>query len=72
MVSGARDRLGFSEENTKEWNHLFSTRRIEPQPEMRLKLLQYQAFGDALGLPPAPIEFGLNAGELNAIVRANF
>jgi ADP-heptose:LPS heptosyltransferase len=26
---------------------------------MRLKLLQYQAFGDALNLPPAPIEFGL-------------
>jgi len=38
---------------------LFSTRRIEPQPHMRLKLLQYQAFGDALGLPSAPIEFGL-------------
>ena len=66
MVSGARDRLGFSGENTKEWNHLFSTRRIEPQPEMRLKLLQYQAFGDALGLPPAPIEFGLHASEAEA------
>ena len=61
MVSGARERLGFGEENTKEWNHLFSTRRIEPQPEMRLKLLQYQAFGDALGLSPAPIEFALSA-----------
>ena len=61
MVSGARDRFGFSKENTKEGNHLFSTRRIEPQPEMRLKLLQYQAFGDALGLPSAPIEFGLSA-----------
>jgi ADP-heptose:LPS heptosyltransferase len=60
-VSGARDRLGFAAPNTKELNHLFSTRRIEPQPEMRLKLLQYQAFGDALGLPPAPIEFGLSA-----------
>ena len=28
---------------------------------MRLKLMQYQAFGDALGLPPSPIEFGLAA-----------
>ena len=54
MVSGARERIGFSAQNTKELNHRFSTRRIEPQPEMRLKLLQYQAFGDALGLPPLP------------------
>ncbi len=61
MVSGARERIGFSRENTKELNHWFSTRQIKPQPEMKLKLLQYQAFGDALGLPPAPIEFGLAA-----------
>jgi ADP-heptose:LPS heptosyltransferase len=59
IVSGADERLGFAPPNTKEFNHLFSTRRIEPQPAMRLKLLQYQAFGDLLGLPPAPIEFGL-------------
>jgi ADP-heptose:LPS heptosyltransferase len=61
MVSGAHDRIGFSAENTKEFNHRFATRHIEAQPEMRLKLLQYQAFGDALGLPPVPIEFGLSA-----------
>ena len=66
MVSGARERIGFSRENTKELNHWFSTRRIEAQPEMRLKLLQYQAFGDALGLPPAPIEFGLAASPAEA------
>jgi ADP-heptose:LPS heptosyltransferase len=59
MVSGARERIGFSAQNTKEFNHLFSTRQIEPQPEMKLKILQYQAFGDALGLPSVPIEFGL-------------
>jgi len=59
LVSGAHDRIGFSAANTKELNHRFSTRQIDPQPEMRLKLLQYQAFGDALGLPAAPIEFGL-------------
>jgi ADP-heptose:LPS heptosyltransferase len=63
MVSGACDRVGFSADNTKEFNHLFSSRQIEAQPEMRLKLLQYQAFGDALGLPPAPIEFGLAASQ---------
>ncbi len=61
LASGAPDRIGFDATNTKEWNHLFSTRHIAPQPNMKLKLLQYQAFGDALGLAPAPIEFGLQA-----------
>jgi ADP-heptose:LPS heptosyltransferase len=59
VVSGARERIGFDRANTKEFNHLFSTRRIGPQPNMRLKLTQYQEFGDALGLAPSPIEFGL-------------
>src|SRR5581483_9404642 len=61
LASGAPDRIGFDAANTKEFNHLFSTRRIAPQPNLKLKLLQYQAFGDALGLAPAPIEFGLQA-----------
>jgi ADP-heptose:LPS heptosyltransferase len=60
LVSGAPDRLGFNASNTKEFNHLFSTRTIAPQPPMKLKLMQYQAFGDALGLVTAPIEFGLS------------
>jgi heptosyltransferase-1 len=60
-VSGAPDRFGFAASNTKEFNHLFSNHQIPAQPNMRLKLLQYQAFGDALELPPAPIEFGLAA-----------
>ncbi|HKV54404.1 MAG TPA: glycosyltransferase family 9 protein [Candidatus Binataceae bacterium] len=59
LTSGASDRLGFAAPNTKEFNHLFSTRQIEPQPNLRLKLAQYQIFADTLGLPPAPIEFGL-------------
>jgi heptosyltransferase-1 len=58
-VSGAPDRYGFDPSNTKELNHLFSNHQIPPQPNMRLKLLQYQAFGDALELPPVEIEFGL-------------
>jgi len=61
LVSGARDRIGFDAANSKELNHLFSTRHIAPQPNMRLKLVQYQAFADLLGLPAAPIEFGLAA-----------
>jgi ADP-heptose:LPS heptosyltransferase len=58
-VSGASRRIGFDSANTKEFNHLFSTERIAPQPNMRLKLMQYQVFGDALGLAPTPIEFAL-------------
>ncbi len=62
FASGARERLGFARPNAKELNYLFSTRKIAPQPPMRLKLAQYQAFGDALGLAPAPPEFGLELG----------
>ena len=59
IVSGAGERYGFDASNSKEYNHLFSNHHIAAQPNMRLKLLQYQAFGDALNLPSAPIEFGL-------------
>jgi heptosyltransferase I len=59
LTSGARRRIGFGPANTKEYNHLFSTQRIAPQPNLRLKLAQYQAFGDALGIAATPIEFGL-------------
>jgi lipopolysaccharide heptosyltransferase I len=58
-VSGAPQRIGFARINAKEFNHRFATRHIQPQPRMRLKLMQYQAFGDALGVAPAPIAFGL-------------
>lgn len=61
ICSGAPERFGFDSSNTKEYNYLFSNRRIAPQPNMRLKLMQYQAFADELNLPPAPIEFGLAA-----------
>ena len=63
IASGARVRVGFDRSNGKEFNHLFSTLHIAPQPPMRLKLMQYQAFGDALGLPPSPMEFGLVASD---------
>ncbi|HXR37077.1 MAG TPA: glycosyltransferase family 9 protein, partial [Candidatus Binataceae bacterium] len=68
-VTGAADRIGFSAANTKEFNHWFSSRQVAPQPNMRLKLLQYQAFGDALGIAPAPIEFGLEP-TAEALARA--
>jgi ADP-heptose:LPS heptosyltransferase len=63
IVSGASVRVGFDRSNGKEFNHLFSTRQIAPQPPMRLKLMQYQGFGDALVLAPAPVEFGLVASD---------
>jgi lipopolysaccharide heptosyltransferase II len=59
LVSGAPERLGFAPANSKEFNYLFATRRIEVQPKMRLKLSQYQAFADIQELPAAPVEFGL-------------
>jgi ADP-heptose:LPS heptosyltransferase len=59
IVSGASELLGFAPANCKEFNHLFATRHISEQPRMQLKLLQYQVFADALELPAAPIEFGL-------------
>ncbi len=71
IASGAPDRIGFAAPNTKEFNHYFSTRQIAPQPNLRLKLAQYQAFADALGLAPAPIEFALGLGaEEDARARA--
>lgn len=60
-VSRAPRRLGFARANTKEINHWFTTERIAPQPNLSLKLMQYQAFADALGIAAAPIEFGLRA-----------
>lgn len=59
LASGAPERLSFARDNSKELNYLFATRTIAPQPRMHLKLSQYQAFGDALNLRVAPIEFGL-------------
>ena len=58
-VSGAPRRVGFASINAKEYNHFFSTQRIAPQPKLKLKLAQYQAFGDALAIPESAIEFGL-------------
>lgn len=59
FVSGAKRIVGFAPENVKEFNHRFSTEQIPPQPTLRSKLLQYQAFGDWLELPSSSIEFAL-------------
>ena len=59
-ITGANERLGFAAANVKEKNDWFSTRRIPVQPRMRLKLEQYQAFGELLGLPERAVSFGLD------------
>jgi ADP-heptose:LPS heptosyltransferase len=58
-ASRARDRLGFARADGREAGWLFARRRLPPQPASRSKLDQFLAFGDALGLPPVPVGFGL-------------
>jgi ADP-heptose:LPS heptosyltransferase len=58
-ASGAPDRLGFAAADGRELGWLFTTRRLPPQGTARPKLDQFLAFADALGLPPAPVEFGI-------------
>ena len=60
-LSGAPLRLGFDRRDGREGSWLAANRRLAPQGPGRSKLLQFLAFGDLLGLPPAPVEFGLAA-----------
>ena len=58
-ASGAPRRLGFARADAREGSWLLATRRVPPQGIARPKLEQFLAFGDLLGLPPAPVAFGL-------------
>ena len=58
-LSGAPQRLGFDRADGREGGWLAANRRLPPQGPRRSKLLQFLAFADLLGLPPAPVEFGL-------------
>jgi len=58
-ASGARERLGFARADGREGSWLLATRRLPAQGLEQAKLAQFLAFGDALGLAPAPVEFGL-------------
>lgn len=60
-VSGAPRRIGFHWRNSREGNRLFNTESIEPVHDFTLKLTHFQRFADRLGVPPAPIDFGLAA-----------
>jgi len=58
-ASGAGERIAFARTDAREGSWLLATRRLPPQGIERPKLAQFLAFADALGLPPAPVEFGL-------------
>jgi heptosyltransferase-1 len=58
-LSGARERLGFSRADGREGGWLLATRRLPPQDTERSKLEQFLAFADLLGVPEAPVGFGL-------------
>jgi ADP-heptose:LPS heptosyltransferase len=58
-ASAAPERLGFARRDGREGGWLLATRRLPPQDLARPKLEHFLAFGDALGLPPAPVAFGL-------------
>jgi lipopolysaccharide heptosyltransferase II len=61
--SGARRRVGFHWRNSREGNRLFNTESIEPVRELTPKLGQLLRFADHLGVPPAPVSFGLAASD---------
>jgi ADP-heptose:LPS heptosyltransferase len=58
-ASGAAERVGFARADAREGSWLVATRRLPAQGPGRAKIEQFLAFGDALGLPAAPVEFGL-------------
>lgn len=58
-ASGATDRVGFARTDGREGGWLLATRRLSPQGHERSKLEQFLAFGDLLGLPVTPVDFGL-------------
>lgn len=62
-MTGAPVRIGFARTDTREGAWLLATRRVPSQGIDRPKLEQFLAFGDALGLPSAPVGFGLAPSE---------
>ena len=52
FYSRAPRRIGYHKRNAKEYNWLFQNEQIDLVEEFSPKILQYQKFGDALGLEP--------------------
>jgi lipopolysaccharide heptosyltransferase II len=59
-------RIAFAGRDAREGGWLLATRRLPVQGIDRPKLEQFLAFGDALGLPAAPVAFGLEASGAEA------
>jgi len=61
--SRAPRRVSFHWRNSREGNRLFNTESIAPVREFTPKLTHFLRFADYLGVPPAPLSFGLAAAE---------
>jgi lipopolysaccharide heptosyltransferase II len=57
--SGARLRIGFGWRNAREGNWFFNNEHIDEVERFSPKTGHFLAFADHLGLPPAPVSFGL-------------
>lgn len=62
-ASGAPRRLGFDRSDAREGGWRLATEHLPPQGVEEPKLEQCWRFGDLLGLPDGPREFGLAAGD---------
>ncbi|HXH06380.1 MAG TPA: glycosyltransferase family 9 protein [Vicinamibacterales bacterium] len=58
-ASGAPRRVGLHRSDAREGSWLAANEQLPPQGVATPKLLQFVAFAEHLGVPPAPIDFGL-------------
>jgi len=65
-ATGAPVRIAFAGRDAREGGWLLATRRLPVQGIDRPKLEHFLAFGDALGLPAAPVAFGLEPSGVEA------
>jgi len=59
--SAAPRRIAFHSDNSREGNRLFNSEAIAPVRELTPKLTHFLRFADYLGVPAAPVSFGLAA-----------
>jgi heptosyltransferase-1 len=72
--SRAPRRVGFPWANSREGNWIFSNEHVPAAEQFSLKVGQFLSFADHLGLPPAPVDFGLRPsgaelGRANALLE---
>ncbi|MBL7661131.1 glycosyltransferase family 9 protein [bacterium] len=65
LLSRAPRRVCFHRKNSREFNWIFNTEQVPAAEHFSSKVIQYQAFGDYLGLAVAtPLDFGLQPTKL--------